>query len=75
LPSGGARYSIDNEEEALQAIANIGQFDRRRVRAEFESRFTARRMASEYIKHYMAFIGKRAHHTMTVAALSASASN
>jgi glycosyltransferase involved in cell wall biosynthesis len=73
IEHGVTGFVVDNEEEALQAIANIGKLDRRRVRAEFECRFTAHRMASEYIKHYMALIGERAHHAKTAAALSASA--
>jgi hypothetical protein len=30
----------------------VGELDRRQVRARFEQRFTARRMAEEYVRHY-----------------------
>jgi glycosyltransferase involved in cell wall biosynthesis len=43
---------VDGEAEAIEAIRVIGQLDRRKVRARFEERFSARRMAQEYVAHY-----------------------
>ena len=43
---------MSDEEEAIQAIKRIGELDRRRIRAQFEKRFTVRRMAEEYLKQY-----------------------
>jgi glycosyltransferase involved in cell wall biosynthesis len=43
---------VENEDEAIGAIARIGELDRRRIRATFEQRFTARRMAEDYVRHY-----------------------
>jgi hypothetical protein len=40
----------------LSAIQRIGSLDRRRVRARFEQRFTARRMAEEYVRIYKKLI-------------------
>jgi hypothetical protein len=40
--------------EALQAIKRLPELDRRRVRAAFERRFTARRMAEDYLRLYQA---------------------
>jgi hypothetical protein len=45
---------VSDEEEAIQAIKCLGELDRRRIRAQFEKRFTSRRMAEEYLKHYAA---------------------
>src|SRR6202045_1740708 len=45
-------FIVSNEEEPIQAIGRLGELDRRRVRAQFEKRFTSRRMAEEYLKHY-----------------------
>src|SRR5712671_940 len=45
-------FVVSNEEEAVRAIGRLGELDRHRVRAQFEKRFTARRMAEEYIRHY-----------------------
>ena len=47
-------FVVSSEEEANQAIARLGELDRQRVRAHFEKRFTARRMAEEYLRHYEA---------------------
>ena len=47
-------FVVSDEEEAVQAIGRLGEFDRRHIRARFEKRFTARRMAEEYLKHYAA---------------------
>jgi hypothetical protein len=33
-------------------VTSRGAEDRRRVRAAFEQRFTAKRMAQDYIRHY-----------------------
>jgi glycosyltransferase involved in cell wall biosynthesis len=45
-------FIVDGEEEAVHAIKRLGQLDRRQVRARFEQRFTADRMAQEYVRHY-----------------------
>ena len=47
-------FVVSDEEEAIQAIGRLSQLDRRRVRAQFEKRFTSRRMAEEYLGHYAA---------------------
>ncbi|MBR1250075.1 glycosyltransferase family 4 protein [Bradyrhizobium sp. AUGA SZCCT0169] len=52
-------FVVSNEEEAIEAIGRLGELDRRRIRAQFESRFTSRRMAEEYLKHYTALAPKR----------------
>ena len=45
-------YIVESEEEALAAIAQIGVLDRHRIRATFERRFTANRMARRYLDVY-----------------------
>jgi len=45
-------FVVSGEEEAIQAIGRLGELDRRRIRAQFEKRFTSRRMADEYLNHY-----------------------
>ena len=54
IDHGISGFIVDSEEEALAAIRRVGALDRRRVRAAFESRFTARRMAEDYLRHYQA---------------------
>ena len=51
---GVTGFVVSDEEEAIQAIGRLGELDRRRIRAQFEKRFTARRMAQEYLNHYAA---------------------
>jgi glycosyltransferase involved in cell wall biosynthesis len=43
---------VEGEAEAIEAISRLGELDRRRVRSHFEQRFTAERMAKEYVRHY-----------------------
>ena len=47
-------FVVSDEEEAIQAIKRLGELDRRRIRSQFEKRFTARRMAEKYLNHYAA---------------------
>ncbi len=49
---GVTGFIVDSEDEAIAAIARLDQLDRRRVRARFEARFTARRMAQDYLDLY-----------------------
>jgi hypothetical protein len=52
VEDGISGFIVDSEPEAIEAIKNLSQLDRRRVRAAFENRFAARRMAEEYVCHY-----------------------
>ena len=52
IDEGVTGFIVDNEDEAVAAIKRIGELDRQRVRARFEERFTARRMAEDYLRHY-----------------------
>jgi glycosyltransferase involved in cell wall biosynthesis len=45
-------FIVEGEAQAVEAVAKIGQIDRRGVRARFEERFTAKRMAEKYVRHY-----------------------
>jgi glycosyltransferase involved in cell wall biosynthesis len=45
-------FIVDDEEQTLQAIKHMPGLDRKRVRDGFERRFTARRMAEHYVRHY-----------------------
>jgi glycosyltransferase involved in cell wall biosynthesis len=52
-------YIVDSEQEALAALGNIGQIDRRVVRAVFERRFAARTMARSYVDLYARLLTSR----------------
>ena len=46
---GVSGFIVDSEDEAVAAIAALPDLDRRRVRAAFDARFTAQRMAAGYV--------------------------
>jgi glycosyltransferase involved in cell wall biosynthesis len=48
----GVTGFVVEPDAGLRAIQRIGSLDRRRVRARFEQRFTARRMAEDYVRIY-----------------------
>jgi len=52
IEDGVSGFVVDNEGQALTAIARARELDRRGVRAAFERRFTARRMAEDYVQVY-----------------------
>jgi glycosyltransferase involved in cell wall biosynthesis len=61
IDEGVTGFVVDSEEEAVRAVRRLSEIDRRQVRACFERRFTARRMASEYVALYEELIRRRAH--------------
>jgi len=52
LEDGVSGYLCTEIDEAVRAVERIGALDRRRCRAEFERRFTAERMARDYVAVY-----------------------
>jgi glycosyltransferase involved in cell wall biosynthesis len=52
IDNGVSGFIVKDEAEAVAAVARLGAISRREVRAAFEKRFTARRMAEQYLKHY-----------------------
>jgi glycosyltransferase involved in cell wall biosynthesis len=60
IDDGVTGFVVDSEEEAVQAVRRLGEIDRRQVRACFERRFAARRMASEYVALYEDLVRRRA---------------
>jgi glycosyltransferase involved in cell wall biosynthesis len=56
VEDGVTGFLADGIPDALAAIGRIGSFDRGRIRREFERRFTARRMAEDYVALYQRLI-------------------
>jgi glycosyltransferase involved in cell wall biosynthesis len=52
IDDGVTGFVVNNEAEAVAAIARLGELDRRRIRETFDRRFTARRMAQDYLHYY-----------------------
>ena len=61
LEHGVTGYVVHDQREAIAAARAIGSIDRHRCRAAFERRFTAERMAAQYVDVYRSLIdGRRA---------------
>jgi glycosyltransferase involved in cell wall biosynthesis len=52
IENGVTGFIVNDEEDAIQAVARLAELDRRSVRAAFERRFTSKRMADEYVRYY-----------------------
>jgi glycosyltransferase involved in cell wall biosynthesis len=52
MEQGKTGFIVSNQEEAVQAAQRIGEIDRARCRQVFEERFTAKRMAADYLTIY-----------------------
>jgi glycosyltransferase involved in cell wall biosynthesis len=52
LKDGKTGFVVDNQDDAVRAVDRLGSIDRKKCRMEFETRFSARRMASEYVALY-----------------------
>ena len=52
LEDGVTGFIVHDESEAVAAVGRAVALDRDRIRAEFDRRFTARRMAQNYVSVY-----------------------
>jgi len=57
IQDGVTGFVVDSFEEALGAIDRVKTVERQRVRKTFERRFTARRMAEDYVGVYQNVTG------------------
>lgn len=58
IEPGRSGFLVSSVEEAVKVIQGIPNHDRRKVREAFEERFTAARMAADYLEIYKRLIGK-----------------
>jgi glycosyltransferase involved in cell wall biosynthesis len=56
IEHGVSGFIVDTVDEAVEAVKRIDTLSRRRVRAAFEARFTAERMAKNYLSIYRGLI-------------------
>jgi glycosyltransferase involved in cell wall biosynthesis len=63
VEDGVTGFIVENEEQAVRAVGDLGRLDRRKVRARFEERFSADRMAREYESAYRGLISAAAGHS------------
>ena len=67
IEEGVTGYIVDDIEGALEALGKIPAFDRRRCRRAFEERFSASRMAQDYLNVYRRVIKASADHDARIA--------
>jgi glycosyltransferase involved in cell wall biosynthesis len=60
IDDGVTGFIVDGEEQAVRAIKRVCELDRRKVRERFEQRFSATRMADDYLRHYQSLATARA---------------
>jgi glycosyltransferase involved in cell wall biosynthesis len=60
MDDGISGFVVESVEEAVAAVARLPGIDRAGVRRQFEKRFTARRMAEDYLRVYAGLIEARA---------------
>jgi len=59
MDDGISGFVVETVEEAVAAVGRLGELDRATVRKQFEKRFTARRMADDYVRVYERLIEAR----------------
>ena len=52
IDDGLTGFIVNDEAAAIAAVDRLGELDRARVRRQFDRRFTARRMAEDYVDLY-----------------------
>jgi glycosyltransferase involved in cell wall biosynthesis len=60
MEEGVSGFVVDEIEKAARAVERLASFDRRQCREVFERRFTAGRMAEDYVKIYKRLLVKSA---------------
>ncbi|HET8777798.1 MAG TPA: glycosyltransferase family 4 protein [Candidatus Limnocylindria bacterium] len=58
IEDGVNGFIVDDVEGAVAAVGRLGELDRATVRQSFERRFTAERMARDYVRVYEQLIGQ-----------------
>jgi glycosyltransferase involved in cell wall biosynthesis len=66
IEDGLTGFVVEGDDQAVQAIHRLKEIDRRKVRARFEERFTATRMARDYVALYRS-LSERSHSRSAVA--------
>jgi len=59
VTDGVSGFIVDDLDAAVAAVRRLDELDRAAVRAAFEERFTAARMARDYLRIYEALIGEQ----------------
>ncbi len=54
IEDGVTGFIVENEAQAVEAVARLPELSRTKIRQRFEQRFTAKRMARDYVELYAA---------------------
>jgi glycosyltransferase involved in cell wall biosynthesis len=65
LTDGVTGFIVQSIDDAVDAVGRAASVSRAGVRAEFERRFTSRRMALDYLRLYERLIGREARQTVS----------
>jgi glycosyltransferase involved in cell wall biosynthesis len=66
IDEGLTGFIVEDEEGAIGAFNRLSQLSREKIRNRFEQRFTARRMALEYLSAYRSLMDRDVHHLKLV---------
>jgi glycosyltransferase involved in cell wall biosynthesis len=66
IDDGLTGFIVEDQEGAIGAFDRLWQLSRESIRRQFEKRFTARRMAQEYLAVYRALADRHEHHLRLV---------
>jgi glycosyltransferase involved in cell wall biosynthesis len=61
VDDGSTGFIVEDEEGAIGAFDRLSQLSREKIRTHFEQRFTARRMALEYLAAYRGLMDRDVH--------------
>jgi len=56
VDDGETGFVVEDDTSAIAAVRRVGELSRPAIRKRFEERFTARRMANDYLKVYRSLI-------------------
>src|SRR5262249_4378104 len=59
IEDGITGYVVDDEDQAVAAVRRLPGLDRAAIRQVLEQRFTARRMAEDYLRIYRGLIARQ----------------
>jgi glycosyltransferase involved in cell wall biosynthesis len=70
IDEGVTGMIVENIDQACTALEQVASSDRHNVRRRFEERFTAHRMANEYVRVYRSLVGHAAHRPLDIKRLA-----
>jgi glycosyltransferase involved in cell wall biosynthesis len=66
VDEGVTGFIVEDEKSAIGVIYRLAELSRAKIRKRFEERFTARRMAQDYLAVYRSLMDKQAPHLRLV---------